>query len=71
MKKAKLFDAEEIIMGQEVTDNEINLVQQLLKVQFPTLNGLQSTLYQEKEQNLTENGVNNKLQIIHCRSRRH
>ena len=33
--------------------------------------GLQSTLYQEKEQNLTENDVNNKLQIIHCRSHRH
>ena len=40
MKKAKLFDAEEIIMGQELTDNEINLAQQLLKVQFPTLKGL-------------------------------
>ena len=71
MKKAKLFDAEEIIMGQELTDNEINLAQQLLKVQFPTLKGLQSTLYQEKEQNLTENDVNNKLQIIHCRSHLH
>ena len=32
MKKAKLFDAEEIIMGQELTDNEINQAQQLLKV---------------------------------------
>ena len=58
-------------MGQELTDNEINLAQQLLKVQFPTLKGLQSTLYQETEQNLIENDVNNKLQIIHCRSHHH
>ena len=70
-KKAKLFEAKEIIVGQELTDNEINLAQQLLKVQFPTLKGLQSTLYQEKERNLSENNVNNKLQIIHYRSRHH
>lgn len=39
-KRAKLFDAEEIIMGGELSDNEIHLAQQLLKKQFPTLNGL-------------------------------
>jgi len=30
-KKTKLFDAEEIIIGGELSDNDIHLVQQLLK----------------------------------------
>ena len=70
-KKTKLFDSERIIMGQELTDNTINLAQHLLKGQFPTLKGLQSTLYQQKEQNLSENDVHNKLQIVHCKSCHH
>ena len=54
-------------MGQEVSDNEINLAQWLLKVQFPKLKGLKSTLYQEKEQSLMENDVINN----HCNSHHH
>ena len=43
-KRAKIIDTESIIMGEELTDLEINLAQQLLKKQFANINGLQSTL---------------------------
>ena len=43
-KRARLGNIEEIIMGEEQTDIEINLAQQLLKSQFPEVNELQSTL---------------------------
>ena len=35
-------------MSHELSDLEINIAQQLLKQQFTKLNGLQSTLLQEK-----------------------
>ena len=47
-KKCKIFDDEGIIMGNELTDIEINLAQQLLKAQFNSINGLESTLHQQK-----------------------
>ena len=47
--KQKQFDAESIKMGHELSDLEINLAQQLLKAQFSKLNGLQSTLIQDKK----------------------
>ena len=65
-KRARLGDIEKIIMGEELTDIEINLAQQLLKCQFPEVNGLQSTLLQDKQTMLTERSVNDKIQIIHC-----
>ena len=58
-------------MGEELTDIEINLAQQLLKCQFPEVNGLQSTLLQDKQTLLTERSVNDKIQIIHCKRRHH
>ena len=70
-KRSKFFDPEEIIMGEELSDNEIHLAQQLLKKQFPALNGLQSTLLQGKQMTLTESEVYNKVQIIHCNSHHH
>ena len=45
-KKAKFINLEGIIMGDQLTDIEINVAQSLLKKQFPKLNGLASTLYQ-------------------------
>ena len=48
-KRSKVFDSEGIIMGNELSDNEINLAQQLLKEQYNKLNGLQSTLLQSKQ----------------------
>ena len=58
-------------MGNEFSDDEINFAQQLLKEQFNKLNGLQSTLLQAKQLNLTESETSNKIQIIHCYSRHH
>ena len=48
-------------MGEQLTDVEINFAQSLLKKQFPNLNGLASTLYQEKKTILSEASVQNKL----------
>ena len=45
-KRGKHFDAECILMGEELTDLEINFAQQLLKEQFKHINGLHSTLLQ-------------------------
>lgn len=70
-KRAKYIDVERIIMGEELCDIEINFAQQLLKAQFTKLNGLTSTLYQEKRVQLTENLVQNKVQIVYCKTRHH
>ena len=43
-KRTKCFDAERIIMGEQLTDVEINFSQHLLKSQFKHVNGLHSTL---------------------------
>ena len=70
-KKQKEFDEEQIVMGAELTDLEINFAQQLLKQQFKDINGFCSTLLQEKATNLTTSSMANRIQIIHCESRRH
>ena len=70
-KRPKLGSVEKIIMGKELTDTEINLAQQLLKSQFPGVNGLQSTLLQDKQTILTEKSVRDNIQIIHCKRRHH
>ena len=46
-KRSKNFDEEAIIMGNELTDVEINFAQELLKTQFTNIRGLESTLLQE------------------------
>ena len=43
-KRLKKFD-ETIIMGERLTDVEINLAQRILKSQFPNIRGLHSTLF--------------------------
>ena len=44
-KKAKSTDLERVVMGEELSDVEINFAQQLLKAQFAKINGLLCTLY--------------------------
>jgi len=44
-------------MNEELSDEEINFAQELLKQQFSKLNGLQSTLFQDKPLELTEDAV--------------
>ena len=68
-KKQKLFSEEQIIMGQDLSDIEINLAQELLKTQHPGLNGLRSTLFQERREVIAENNPVNNVQIVHCRER--
>ena len=70
-KKAKVFDGERIIMEQQLSDVEINFAQQLLKEQFPKVNGLTNTLYHEKRVECGEASVLNKLQIVHCKTRQY
>ena len=67
-KKKTKIDTERIIMGEELTDLEINVAQQLLKEQFHHINGLESTLLQERYVK-TSKEVRNKLQIIFCKER--
>ena len=64
-------DIEKIIMGARLSDIHINIAQKLLKDQFCSLNGLESTLLQTKEVSRTEEMVKNKLQIIYCCEREH
>ena len=70
-KKQKIFSEEQIIMGQELSDIEINLAQELLKTQHPGLNGLRSTLFQERREATAENNPVNNVQIVHCHERHH
>ena len=49
--------------GQNLTDKHINFAHTLLRSQFPTLNGLQSTLFQARSQGFKSNV--NAIQIIH------
>ena len=51
--------------GQKLTDQHINYAQTLLRLQFPNLNGLQSTLYQSRSQGFKANTC--MLQVIHSR----
>ena len=62
-------EAEGVIIGEKLSDVHINFAQQLLKQQFPQLNGLKSTLLQSKEN--TGEFLPAQIQIIHFRSRDH
>lgn len=69
-KRLKKFNEEAIIMGERLTDNEINLAQRILKAQFPNFNGLHSTLLQSKPCAAVEQN-DNKIQIVFCNDRNH
>ena len=70
-KRHRIYDEERIIMGDQLTDLEINYAQRLLKQQCTHVNGLTSTLLQEKGSNLTRDTVKNRVKIIYCRNHRH
>ncbi len=55
-----LKEKEELLNGEM----HINAVQAILKSQFPSVNGLNSTLFQYQHASIIECG----LQIVHCRS---
>ena len=50
--------------GQKLTDQHINYAQTLLRLRFPKVNGLQSTLYQSHSKGFKANST---LQVIHSR----
>ena len=59
------YDRKILATGEKLTDQHMNFAQTLLQLQFPELNGLQSTLYQSRSLALNTN--KHALQIIHCR----
>ena len=65
--KKTRFITERILMGEELTDLEINFAQQLLKEQFQHINELQSTLLLEKDMKISSK---NRLEIIFCNERK-
>ena len=64
-KIPQYIDTHLIIMGEKLMDIEVNHCQEMLKQQFPNLNGLRSTLQQDKPSNLP---TTNWVQIVHCPS---
>ena len=58
-------------MSEKLSNLEINFAQCFLKLQFPELNGLDSTLLQQKKAHFKSEKLQSKLQIIHCFSRDH
>ena len=68
-KKQRINDYERIIMGEELSDIEINYAEQLLKVHHPVhpkFSGFHSTLLQGRVK-----GSANNIQIVHCSTRHH
>ena len=59
------FDKNELCEGKQLNDNHINYAQALLKKQFPSLEGLQLTLLQNKR---PKKKVARGLQVIHSRN---
>jgi len=65
-KRLKVFDIERIIMGDELSDSEINHAQRLLQARYHRVNGLRLTLYKGKLSNVV-----NSVQTMHCLARQH
>ena len=70
-KRSKNFDEEAIIMDNELTDVKENFAQQLLKAQFKNIRGLESTLLQQKSSSLSKDSIQNRIQILFCKQRKH
>ena len=62
-----LNDKEILQKGDELSDKHIQFAQKLIKEQFPKINGLCSTLLQDRYYSFPQNSV----QIIHCVQRHH
>ena len=60
-------DTETIRNGKKLTDCHVGFAQQLLKQQFPHLNGLQPTVLQAKKTLGVRKPLPNQLQVIHSR----
>ena len=60
-------ETESILNGEKLTDLHVHLAQQLLKQQFPHINGLQPTVLQTKKSLGVRKPFPNQLQVIHSR----
>jgi hypothetical protein len=60
-------ETESILDGVKLTDLHVHFAQQLLKRQFPHLNGLQPTVLQAKKSPGAKKPLPNQLQVIHSR----
>ena len=56
--------------GAELTDKHMQFAQCMIKKQFPSVGGLNSTLLQDKPPSLGSRTANT-IQIVHCKKRRH
>ena len=56
--------------GAELTDKHMQFAQCMIKKQFPSVGGLNSTLLQDKP-SLFGSRTANTIQIVHCKKRRH
>ena len=59
-------DKSKILRGKKLNNLVINFVQKLLKKQFLSLKGLQSTLMQYKSPKASNDGSAPQVQVIHC-----
>ena len=59
------IDRNIIISGEELNDNHINFAQELLKRQFRTISGLQTTLFLSRLKETLP--ATNCVQVVHCR----
>ena len=64
------IDFESIIMGEKLSGIKVNTAQKMLRIQFPTINGLDLTLCPEKDKHIKLYPTN-WLQIIFCKGREH
>ena len=60
-------DKEHILAGEKLNDRHIDFAQNILKEQFCTIRGLQSTLLQEKPRKMPTEKNTRVIQIIHSR----
>ena len=65
----KLSDKVAIERDEELTDKHMQMAQHLVKIQFPVIGGLESTLLQQKNKKGT--WTMNTVQIIYCNKRSH
>ena len=59
-------DIEALCNGEKLNDKHINFAQELLKAQFPSVEGLSCTLFQSKSHASSEKILSG-IQIVHCR----
>ena len=63
-KTSKVIDTEGITLDEQLSNDEINFAQHLLKLQFTKLDSLNSTLLQHKQRKLTKTKQRTKFKLF-------